>query len=296
MERVRRCIQIDAAIAQGLTGKNIGVGVLDSGVNPHKELVGKVVAYKNFVDRNVRRPNDETGHGTHVCGIIAAEGNGKNGKYRGIAPGCHLCVGKILNRRGEGDIITLIQGIEWLLCIAKEKNIKVINISVSSLTIQDAKEKKKLYQLFEEAYNKNILLVTAAGNSGPSNRTLSKLGDSPYVICVGCHEGKESKLFKKKCQDCSGRGPGSYVYKKPDIVAPGTEIVSCGNMFENYISKSGTSMATPIISGVLALAYEKYPYLSAEEMKRRLMHATDDLGESYLLQGFGMVNVQKLLK
>ena len=296
MQRVRKLIHIDAARKQNLTGKSIGVGVLDSGVFLHEDYFDRVTAFYDFTKERSQKPKDDTGHGTHVCGIIAGDGTGSRGMYTGIAPGCHLCVGKILNRDGEGDMAMLIEGMKWLLSISSEYRIKVINISISSLYFLDEAKKKHVFDLFEKAYKQGILVVTAAGNSGPSGSSVSKLGDSPYVICVGCHEGKESNLFAQKCQDCSGRGPGTLVYRKPDIVAPGTEIMSCAMGTYKYMRKSGTSMATPIISGVLALAMEKYPDMGTQELKRKLIFSADDLGENFLIQGFGMVNVQKFLR
>nr|MBQ8251767.1 S8 family serine peptidase [Lachnospiraceae bacterium] len=296
MQRVRKLIHIDAVNLQNLTGKDIGVGVLDSGVFLHDDLQGKIAVFKDFTDERNIRPKDETGHGTHVCGIIAGDGKSSAGKYRGIAPGCHLCVGKILDRHGEGNVAMLIRGMEWLLKIAEEYNVRIINISVSSLYFIKEEHKERIFELFEQAYHNGILVVTAAGNSGPAGNTVSKLGDSFFVLCVGCHEGDQSELFQTKCQDCSGRGPGTVVYRKPDIVAPGTEIVSCAMQPRKYVKKSGTSMATPIISGVLALALEKYPQISAQELKRKLIFSADDLGENFLMQGFGMVNVKRLLR
>lgn len=295
MQRVRSLIHIDAAERRKVSGAGIGVGVLDSGVLFHDDLEGRIAAYADFTKEVTGLPSDNTGHGTHVCGIIAGDGTCSQGRYRGIAPGCHLYVGKILDDRGEGDVTTLIRGLEWMLSLTEKYPIKVINISVSSLYFSKEKQKKYLFSLLKKVWDSNVLVVTAAGNSGPGGKTVSKLGDSPYVICVGCHEGKESYLFEKKCQDCSGRGPGETVYRKPDLVAPGTEIVSCAGR-KQYIKKSGTSMATPIVSGALALAYEKNPQINAWNMKRKLIYATDDLGENYLMQGFGMINIEKLLR
>ncbi len=294
MQRVRQLIHIDAADKMKLSGAGIGVGVLDSGVVFHEDLEDKIVAYSDFTPNAIKRSKDETGHGTHVCGIIAGSGKCSQGRYRGVAPGCQLYVGKILNEKGEGDVVSLIHGLEWLLSLALRHPIRVINISVSSLYFSNDSKKQYLYSLLKKAWESNILVVTAAGNSGPDGKTVSKLGDNPYVICVGCHEGTQSHLFKKKCQDCSGRGPGEMVYRKPDIVAPGTEIISCAGI-KQYTKKSGTSMATPIVSGALALSFEKNLRMSAWEMKRKLIYATDDLGENFLMQGFGMLNVEKLL-
>lgn len=295
MQRVRSFIHMDAVEKEQLTGAGIGVGVLDSGVVFHDDLEGRIAMYKDFTKGARKELRDETGHGTHVCGIIAGNGKCSQGKYRGMAPGCQLYIGKILNDRGEGDVDTLIRGLEWLLLLAQTLPIKVINISVSSLYFSKEGEKQHLFSLLRKAWEANLLIVTAAGNSGPGGKTVSKLGDSPHVICVGCHEGKQSAMFEKRCQDCSGRGPGELVYRKPDLVAPGTEIMSCAGR-NHYVKKSGTSMATPIVSGALALAFEKNPELSSWEMKRKLIYATDDLGENFLMQGFGMINVEKLLR
>ena len=211
-----------------------------------------------------------------------------------MAPCCDLYVGKILNKRGEGSLKTLLRGLQWLLSIAESCNIRVINISVSSIASARPEEQRKLYELFQYAYENNILIVTAAGNFGPGDNTISRLGDTPYVICVGCHDG-DLENGGLRCQDCSGRGPGENVWKKPDVVAPGTQIISCQAAYGKYVARSGTSMATPIVSGLLALAWEKYPYLNAMQLKRKLILSATDLGESYLMQGAGMVDVEKML-
>jgi serine protease AprX len=91
--------------------------------------------------------------------------------------------------------------------------------------------------------------------------------------------------------------------RKPDIVAPGTDIVSCNVHFQKsyskiknaYLEKSGTSMATPIVSGAIALLLQKYPDLDNETIKQRLHYTAVDLGENWNMQGWGMVNVRRLL-
>ena len=142
------------------------------------------------------------------------------------------------------------------------------------------------------------MIVCAAGNSGPAGGSISMLGMNRNIITVGCHEGQESYRFGRPCQIYSGRGELSDVYRKPDIVAPGTEIISCKaapyrgrTIFDKYYcKKSGTSMATAIVSGCCALYFKDHPEESNEYCKRRLIQTAHNLGEAWNKQGYGMVN------
>lgn len=294
MNRVRKQIGYEAAREQHLTGKQIGVGVLDSGIFLHTDLRTQCKGFADFVNGK-RRPYDDLGHGTHVCGIIAGNGQCSGGYYQGLAPECNLYVGKILDGNGDGMIEAIIHGMEWLLELPKSANLKVVNISVSSFAFQNKLHEKMLFELFREAYEKNILVAVAAGNQGPKGSSISRLGDTVHTICVGCHDGEYYANDPDACENYSGQGPGNAVYLKPDIVAPGTRITSCKNVDRQYSAKSGTSMAAPIVTGGLALAWQKYPGSSAYDMKRRLIRSARDLGEKYLKQGFGMIDLQSLL-
>ena len=294
MNRVRKQIGYKEAVSQHLTGNRIGIGVLDSGIFLHTDLRDRCAAFADFVDGK-RRPYDDLGHGTHICGIIAGSGIASGGYYQGLAPACNLYVGKILDKNGNGMIESIIHGMEWLLSFPAKANLRVINISVSSFSFQNKMRERMLFELFREAYEKNILVVVAAGNQGPKGSSISRLGDTVHTICVGCHDGEYFADDKSACKFYSGQGPGNAVYLKPDIVAPGTRIVSCKNVDRQYAVKSGTSMATPIVTGALALAWQKYIGDSSYEMKRRLLRSARDLGENYPKQGFGMVDLGKLL-
>ena len=105
------------------------------------------------------------------------------------------------------------------------------------------------------------------------------------------------------CEQYSGRGCANALERKPDIVAPGTEIVSCCNRVHRtlkgwqngYIEKTGTSMSTPMVAGAAALYLEKYPEAENGEVKRRLLYSATDLKEPWQKQGWGMLNIQRLL-
>ena len=182
--------------------------------------------------------------------------------------------------------------------------IKILNISVGVGKRMNTEKEKVLRDKLEALWLDGILVVCAAGNNGPKADSLSYIGKSPYLITVGCHDGMFYKDHKDRCSLYSGRGENLSAIRKPDIVAPGTHIISCNSLctktkkgFRNaYCSKSGTSMATPIVSGALALLLEKHPGYNNETAKRKLLFSAMDLNEPWYQQGWGMVNVTRLLE
>ncbi|MBD9076652.1 MAG: peptidase S8, partial [Clostridium sp.] len=114
---------------------------------------------------------------------------------------------------------------------------------------------------------------------------------------VGCSDDhKEVEVMGNRMVDYSGRGPTASCICKPDIVAPGCGIVSCGNEAGAYFAKSGTSMSTPLVSGAIALLLEKYPDMTNRDVKLRLRERAIDLGLPRNQQGWGALDVQKLLQ
>lgn len=295
MNRVVSQIGCDYAIDKGISGKGIGIGVLDSGVFLHPDIKERIMAFQDFVYEK-RYAYDDSGHGTFVSGVIAGNGKLSDGRYRGIAPDAELYVGKVLFKDGEGNYDKLIEGVEWLLSNREKFHLKIINISAASKKNKKRDTNKKeetIRKLFQKANKMNVVIVAAAGNFGPKEGSLSVIGDGKYAISVGCHDGNFKLTNKTMCEEYSGRGPTIYHLKKPDIVAPGTEIVSCG--FDGYCAKSGTSMATPLVSGALALAFERFPNKSLNEIVNKLHYSARDLGEPWNKQGFGMLDIKRLL-
>lgn len=300
MFRVRK--QIGCTVLEGGEEK-ITVAVLDTGVMEHPDLKGRIIGFRDFIEED-HKIYDDSGHGTHVCGIIGGDGSLSGGKYRGIAPSVNLAVGKVLDKRGDGTVEAMLAGIDWVLEKRREWNIRILNISVGIGKLMNNEKEIMLKNKLENAWRKGLIVVCAAGNNGPAYDSLSSIGKSKLLITVGCHDGEYFKNNARRCASYSSRGPKFETEKKPDIVAPGTEIISCngginrgfGGYSNAYISKSGTSMATPIVSGALALLIQKHPEYNNETAKRKLLYTATDLGEPWYQQGWGMINVKRLLE
>lgn len=295
MYRVRNQIGCSDELQQSCKGDPVTVAVLDTGVYRHPDLAGRIVAFQDFVN-NGSRIYDDSGHGTHVCGCIGGNGLMSNGKYKGIAPQCFFCVGKVLDHNGEGSIEGMYHGLLWVMNNRLRYRIRVLNISVGIGESGERSRWEEVVGLLEAVWNAGIVVVCAAGNAGPESGTISPLGKSRKVITVGCHEGGYFGNRSNLCENYSSRGELSVMYRKPDIVAPGTDIKSCHIRGNSYIKKSGTSMATPIVSGAAALLLQKYPYLNNDQVKRKIVYSARDLGDSWNKQGWGMLDMEALFR
>lgn len=292
-----------SSVAQSGGGKGVTVAVLDTGVARHPDLAGRILDFKDFINGS-RAVYDDSGHGTHVCGIIGGSGYLSRGRYRGMAPEVGLIVGKVLDEKGDGTVDAMLQGIEWVQHNSEQYKIRVLNISVGIGQLIEAEKEEILKEKLEELWRKGILVVCAAGNNGPAYGSLSAIGRSRLLITVGCHDGAYFQNNPNRCASYSARGGRFDTMKKPDIVAPGTEIISCNGACRKsmrgyinaYIAKSGTSMATPVVSGALALLLQKHPEYDNETAKRKLLFSADDLQEPWYQQGWGMINVAKMME
>lgn len=297
MFRVRQQVGCEDSFALEKPEKVHTIAVLDTGVVGHPDLVGRIRDFKDFVHgRNVMY--DDSGHGTHVCGIACGDGRLSAGRYRGISPQAELIVGKVLDREGNGTVESMVQGIKWVLDRREKYNVRVLNISIGIGGLQDKEKETALVRWLETAWDMGLVVVCAAGNGGPAWNTISPLGTSPRLITVGCHDGEYFRDMPGRCETYSGRGSLFQTVRKPDVVAPGTEIISChaGYRKTAYVKKSGTSMATPIVAGAMSLFLLKFPESSNELAKKKLLYSAADLGEPWYKQGYGMLNVKRLLE
>ncbi len=285
-------IGIESAYERGLYGKNITVAILDTGIYPHQDFMtpsNRILCFRDFVSSRIN-PYDDSGHGTHVAGIIASGGKYKN-YYIGAAPQCNLVILKVLDEKGNGTISSFFHGIDWILTHHQEYNIRIVNISIGTKPTNQTKEESYFIQKVNSLWDAGIIVVAAAGNDGPKNNSITTPGISRKVITVGAAEINQNK----KTSYYSGNGPTDSCIIKPELVAPGSNILSCSSTPSGYFTKSGTSMSTPIVSGCIALLLESEPDLTPKEVKLRLYHSTKDLKLPKSKQGWGMIQVNKLI-
>lgn len=273
----------------GYTGKHVGVCVLDTGIFPHIDFTGRILAFQDFIGHRIR-PYDDNSHGTHVCGIIGGDGRASEGRIRGIAPGCSLIVLKVLDRTGNGRKEDVLQAFRWILENKRYYGIRVVNISVGT-TCRRAEDHRVLIAGVEQLWDAGLVVVAAAGNQGPRAGSVTAPGSSRKIITVGSSDMLQGN------KAVSGRGPTFECVCKPDLVAPGNRVTSCApGIPYTYRIKSGTSMSTPLVSGGIACLLEKEPQLSNVEIKMLLRESTDDMGLPRNQQGWGKFNCEKLIK
>lgn len=265
--------RVPSAWDSGFTGKGIKVAVIDSGISPHSDLdiaggistVGYTSSY-----------NDDQGHGTHVAGIIGARNNSFG--VRGVAYEAEIYAIKAFDRNGEAYLSDLIEGIDWSIA----NGMDIINLSSGTQT-----STRSFLNVVNKAYDSGLLIVAAAGNDGAPNG-LGDTVDFParYASVIGV--GAVNSFFERA--SFSSTGP------EVEVAAPGVEILST-YLDNQYAYMSGTSMATPYVTGQLALLKQAYPELTNEQLRLVLIEHTKDLGatgrDPYF--GYGFIQAASFL-
>ena len=276
----------------GVTGRGVGVAVIDSGIDgTHPDLPFGQKVIQNvkvgpdlfgagpIVVENLANTDTTSGHGTHVASTAAGTGAALAGKYRGVAIGANL-VGL-----GAGEalfVLTALESFDWVLTNRDTYGIRVISNSWG--TSGPFSPNDPINVASKMAHDAGLVVVFAAGNDGPGQNTLNPFCVAPWVICVaaGLKDGQT-------LADFSSRGiPGDPLYH-PTITAPGADIVAArattgividtffavdlinlGTDAVSYAAASGTSMATPHVSGTVALMLEANPALTPDQIKSTL--------------------------
>ncbi len=313
-------VNADDVWAQGYSGKNIVVAILDSGTNPdHYDLRDHLwTGYAdtngdgeaddpihgwNFVGKN-SNITDDFGHGTHCAGIVC--GDGTIGNITGIAPDATLMTVKIVNRSGGGTPSQMVSGVEF--AVENGANILSMSLGFKKLQISEA-DIVMLRRTFESVLASGVVVCAAAGNDGnscgaPDNVDYpaacpppylhpdqqANAGDLTSVICVGSVNANDEYV------ETSSQGPSTwqgtvfddYPYDsehigliRPDICAPGELIYSLKHDENNkYKYLSGTSQATPCVAGVIALMLEKNPSLTPAQICETIETTAKKLSDS----------------
>jgi len=315
----------------GVSGRGVGVAIIDSGItNWHDDLYlarygrsTRVAHFRDFTQeatavRSSAEAYDDFGHGTHVAGIVSGTGYDSGGRRRGIAPSAHLVGLKVLDRDGHGHVSDVIAALDYAVAIHESYGIRVVNLSVGS-GVFESYWLDPLTLAAKRAVDAGIVVVAAAGNLGLDEQGrvqfggITSPGNAPWVLTVGAtsHQGTTVRS-DDAVGGFSSRGPTWIDFSaKPDIVAPGVGIESLSDPsstlyhqlpeyllagtvdlpYEPYISLSGTSMATPVVAGTVALMLEANPSLTPNAVKAILQYTAQELPDvSPLAQGAGMLN------
>lgn len=267
----------------------------------------RVVYSKDYVGGGT---DDYYGHGTHVAGIVGSSGLGSNCNkctrtFKGIAPNVNLINLRVLDQNGASTDSQVISAIQDAISLQSTYNIRVINLSLGR-QIYESYLYDPLCQAVESAWRAGIVVVAAAGNQGRNNSagtngygTIAVPGNDPYVITVGAMKTNGTySVTDDTIASYSSKGPTGYdQIIKPDLVAPGNRVVSDNNMAatlpttypanimplqyyqsvgttnlsNQYYMLSGTSMATPVVSGAAALLIQQNPNITPDQVKARLM-------------------------
>ena len=224
MNRVRKAVFSEAVHKQGILGKGIGVAIVDTGLFPHPDYRSRITGWYDALYQKPA-PYDDNGHGSHVAGIAAGAGTFSHGKYKGIAPQANLIGVKVLNSKGNGTIHDIMNGLQWILKNQECLKIRIVNISIGTNDRHAYPEDSAFVRKVNQLWDAGIIVVAAAGNQGPDPQTISAPGNSRKIITVGSYDFAERTDVIPSSH--SGAGPTFSCIKKPDVVAPGSHIISC---------------------------------------------------------------------
>ena len=296
LQSISEQIHADLAHKQGLMGKGIGIAFLDTGLFPHKDFAPtdhRIAAFIDFVNHKTKY-YDDNGHGTHITGIAASSCPYGN-DILGIAPKSHIISLKVLNSFGNGIPSAFIRGLDWIHTNYQSYDIRIVNISIGTAQTNEDESSREILRYVDQLWDDGLIVCIAGGNHGPGPQSISIPGNSRKIITVGSSDDFMKIIGNYRFSShYSGRGPTRSCVMKPDVVAPGTNIYSC-SINNHYTIKSGTSMATPVVSGAMALLIEKYPYYTNKDAKLKLKNNCDQLKTPRHHQGWGKINLKKLL-
>lgn len=298
-----------------IQGQGIGVAVIDSGVNPNGDFytnmgVNRQVADIRFNSDYNQSVYDGYGHGTHVASIIGGDGSESSGKYIGVAPLANIINVKVSNDNGSAMMSGIVQGLQWVLDNKSTYNIRVVNLSLNS-AVAESYHTSPLDAAVEILWFNGIVVVVSGGNNGTG--VIYPPANDPFVITVGAVDDKGTgTIDDDTLANFSAYGNIENGSVKPDLVAPGTNIVArivnlnmglgaahpANKVGTQYFRMSGTSMAAPMVSGAVALLLQDEPGLTPDQVKYRLMATANKSWSAYNKKkaGAGYLDISAAVK
>ncbi len=311
---------------QGITGKGVTVAVVDSGLWEHDALTkdssgrARVVArYDALTDAVGKEVVDESGHGTHMTSIIVNSektlDHGRPvGTYKGVAPDASLVAVKVLDREGLAHVLEIVRAIQWVVDHREKYGIRILNLSFAQ-TPRWPYWEDPVNQAVMRAWADGIVVVAAAGNEGPDPDTIGSPGNLPYIITVGAVTDSWTPNTRSDdyLPDFSSRGPTPEAHIKPDIVALGGHMTGLIHpesalaleqpedvLRTGEFVSTGSSQASALVSGMLALLLQLEPDLTPDDLKCKLITSAEPainrdgkLAYSPFQQGYGLVNATR---
>ncbi len=255
---------------RGLTGTGITVCLVDSGIDAlHPDFArSKIVAWRDFVNSRAE-PYDDSGHGTAMAGLIAAHGS-----LNGVAPGVNLIVAKVVDSQGIGNSQSVADGIRFCVDPRGDRTLGADIISISLGSNAPLFVENQVYDAVVWATSQGVFVVAAAGNDGIiDDGDVEISANAPMAIAVGAVDSDGQRApFSSMGSSVNRTNPNL----KPELVAPGVRLVST-SPGAHYITVSGTSPATAIVAGVLALILEARPFLRPSGTSSNILIVKDGL-------------------
>lgn len=286
MNVAKKILNVDSA---SLTGKGVTVAFIDTGLCRHIDFIAgknRIKLFKDFVsDKSLCY--DDNGHGTFVCGVCSGNGMLSGGKYSGVAPQSEIVSLKALSSKGEAGADKILNAMQWIYDNHKKFDIKIVCMSFGS---EPLGYNDPIMSGAEALWKEGVVVVAAAGNSGPEFQTIKSPGVSNQIITVGGFDDNrnDEESFDEKFFEVasfSSRGP-SFNRFKPDLIAPSVDITSCG-LNNDYVKLSGTSVATPMVAGMCALLLQARPALTPNQVKNIILSSCHPICFNKNLEGLG---------
>ena len=273
--------------------------MIDTGIFPHLDFTMPTNKILKFVDliNNRDEPYDDNGHGTFISGVIAGGGT-VNPNFVGIDPQTKLISIKALDKNGETGASTILNAMQWVYDHKDEYNIKIVCMSFGSIPLG---KNDPLKLGAEMLWDSGIVVVSAAGNSGPTPETIRSPGSSSKIITVGAlDDHRENNLPRYNLfsvADFSSRGPIFNNYK-PDMITSGVNINGLNNDIINgfYTRMSGTSVSTPMVVGIVSLLLKRFPNFTPDQIKKYLIDSCTPITGDRNSEGFGWLDGRKIFR